>query len=187
MNLFRKHIIRHIAGLSLLLAIGMHIAIPYSSKAQKTAFVQWLDKNVVPNDSDSESLVRNHIRRLPDDTGSFDLFLIKASRLVASNHQNFKFPDSPSDGEPIYLGQWLVAQWNSHQQSTSSGDAVLPAAPPIALKWASVTDNFHSSAVNRILSAVINRDVRISAADLHFVPSRHLYTFLTGSISINAP
>jgi len=49
----------------------VHLIVPFSSSAQKIAFTQWLDQNVVVTGNESEVKLRNSIRELPEQSGDY--------------------------------------------------------------------------------------------------------------------
>jgi hypothetical protein len=174
-------------AISIVLVVGMaaHLAIPYSSKAQKTAFAQWLDRNVVDNGEERESTIRSHIRSLPSQHESFPVLLEKASLLVVNHINDFNLPLNQGTSDTGIVGVWLIGKWSQHQDESGSMDALLPETLKPALKWL-MHNNLFNGVLNpayRLLSQPVYTD-RLN--DVLFIIQNQPIPFLSG-ISINAP
>lgn len=182
MKLFRIHILKWIVSLMLTLGLAVHLAIPYSSKAQKTAFAQWLDRNVVENGEESEITIRSHIKQLPFKSENFPLFLQEASLLVANHKNDFNIPIGNTQEKDI--SKWLVKQWTQHESQTTKSDALLPETIKSSLKWL-----LQHQPVSGLFFATEQEFVPLlkeSIKNLIFVTQSEPIPFLSG-ISINAP
>lgn len=161
-----------------------HITIPYSSKAQKNAFTQWLDRNVVENGEASESTIRAHIRQLPAQNENFPLLLKQASLLVVTHKNDFKLPINKTSDDAGVISMWLFDKWSEHQDEAGSMDALLPETLKPGLKLAlqnnPLTGFLGLSATHLLptLPEVLNNTLLV-------IQNRPL-PFLSG-ISINAP
>jgi hypothetical protein len=185
MQIFRTHIMKW--AVSLLLTLGMvaHLAIPYSSEAQKNAFAQWLDRNLVENDNERESTIRSDIRQLPSQHESFPLLLEQASMLVVNHSSNFKLPVEQKNGDFGAVGIWLIEKWTQHQEEAGSMDALLPDTLKSSLKWllqnnslTATAGTFSTNPLHAVFSESLN--------EVLYVAQRLPIPFLSG-VSINAP
>lgn len=161
-----------------------HISIPYSSNAQKNAFTQWLDRNVVENGEASESTIRAHIRQLPAQNENFPLLLKQASLLVVTHKNDFKLPINKTSDDAGVISLWLFDKWSEHKDDAGSMDALLPEILKPGLKLAlqnnPLTGFIGLSATHLLptLPEVLNNALLV-------IQNRPL-PFLSG-ISINAP
>lgn len=185
MQIFRNHIIKW--SISLLLTFGMaaHLSVSYSSKAQKTAFAQWLDRNVVENGKKSESDIRSHIRKLPVKHESFTLLLEQATLLVVNHINDFNLPLKKNKNDTGAVGVWLIEKWSQYQDEAGNMDALVPETLKPGLKWL-VHNNTHSQSI--LASSVLfpKPDFSNSLNEILYVIQSLPIPFLSG-ISINAP
>ncbi|MEX0646445.1 MAG: hypothetical protein WEA56_08225 [Balneolaceae bacterium] len=119
-----SHIFQKTIVTVLLAGFIAHLALPFSSKAQKTAFTQWLDHNVVSTGDDNEIRLRNSIRQLPEQTSDFSVLLEKASELIANNKDEFRIQPFAPAGDQNEVTSWLVGQWNVFQHQKAENNAV---------------------------------------------------------------
>jgi len=184
MQYFRKHIIKWLVSFVLTLGMAAHIAIPYSSKAQKNAFAQWLDRNVVENGEESETTIRAHIKKLPAQNENFPLLLEQASMLVVTNKNDFKLPINKASDDTGTISLWLFEKWSQHQDEAGSKDALLPETIKPSLKWA-LQNNSLTSFLN-LSAAHLLPAIPESLDNILLVIQNRPLPFLSG-ISINAP
>jgi hypothetical protein len=183
MNFLRYKIIQRLAFSLLGLGMVAHFAIPLSSQAQKTSFINWLSQNVV-SETTAQSDVRVSIRQLPYQTEDFSLLLAEASQLVANNHNEFRIPKQRKAEVPASnLGQWLIDQWSAHNQHNKP-NAVLPDVVQPYPKWTVQLDHF--SALQNNSKLLFSSDFKVQSEILKVVFNRFLTPLLSG-VSINAP
>lgn len=139
MNTGISHIFRKAVITVLLTGFIAHLALPFSSKAQKTAFTQWLDHNVVSTGDDNEIRLRKTIRKLPEQTSDFSILLEKASELVANNKEEFRIRPFVPGNQQNKVTTWLVGQWNVFQHQKAENNAVLQDLVKILPKWVSLS------------------------------------------------
>jgi hypothetical protein len=184
-----KNRFTHIVRLSIVsvLLTGMlaHLFMPLSSQAQKAAFAQWLNQNVVSTGGDAENELRDAIRKLPEQTNDFWVLVEQASQLVASHKDEFRIRAHKPITETDQVTSWLVGQWNVFQHQQHGSDAILPETPAPMQKWIS-SNSFPktvTSSAERILS------YPVTAAQYISLPSaiRSMLSPLVSGISINAP
>jgi hypothetical protein len=185
MQLFRKHIIKWAVSFVLVIGMAAHLAIPYSSKAQKTAFAQWLDRNVVENGEERESAIRSHIRQLPAQHESFPVLLEKASLLVVNHINDFNLPLKQKTGDAGTVGVWLIGKWSQHQNESGSMDALIPESLKPALKWL-LHNNPFSGIVSSASKLLPQPSIAEKLNDVLYIIQNQPIPFLSG-ISINAP
>lgn len=179
-----SHIIR-ISIVSFLMAgILAHLIIPFTSHAQKTAFSQWLNQNVVASGEESENELRDAIRRLTEQTADFRVLVQEASQLVASHKEDFRLNSAVPATTNDQVTSWLVGQWNVFQHQQTGTDAILPDGSMPLHKWLN-TNPF--SKTFRAAAQIYTDSVR--KADSHFFYSvaSNLIIPLASGISINAP
>lgn len=137
-----SHIFQKAVVSVLLTGFMAHLALPFSGKAQKAAFTQWLDHNVVSTGDENEVQLRNTIRQLHEQASDFSVLLEKASELVANNKEEFRItPFAPADSQKE-TGTWLVDQWNVFQHQKAENNAVLQDLVKHLPKWFSL-NGFH--------------------------------------------
>jgi hypothetical protein len=185
MQLFRKHIIRWVVSFVLVAGMAAHLAIPYSSKAQKAAFAQWLDRNVVANGDEHESDIRTHIRKLPSEHESFPVFIEKASLLVVNHINDFNLPLEQKAGDTGTVGVWLIGKWSQYQDESGSMDALLPETLKPALKWL-LHNNPFIGALSQASKLIPQPAIAEKLSNVLFITQNQPIPFLSG-ISINAP
>lgn len=135
MNKSISHIFRKAVITVLLAGFIAHLALSFSSKAQKTAFTQWLDHNVVSTGDDNEIRLRQTIRKLPEQTSDFSILLEKASELIANNKEEFRIRPFIPENHQTGTTSWLVGQWNVFQHQKTENSAVLQDFVNILPKW----------------------------------------------------
>lgn len=183
MNFLRYKIIQRLAFSLLGLGMIAHFAIPLSTQAQKTSFVNWLSQNVITA-ATTQSDVRDSIRQLPYQTENFSLLLAEASQLVANNQTDFRIPKQRKAEVPASnLGQWLIDQWSAHNQHNKP-NAVLPDVVQPYPKWTVQLVLF--SALQNNSKPFFSIDFKVQKETLQVIFSRFLTPLLSG-ISINAP
>jgi len=180
-----SHILQRIIIGALLIGLTTHLLIPFFGNAQKTAFTQWLDTNIVATGDETEIKLRSTIRNLPDNTDDFWMLLQEASEIISNHKDEFRIsPFSKPDNDNQVSG-WLIDQWSIFKHQKAGTNAVLPDAMAQFQKWISQTNDSAASALSNqqkslrtyftshilSLSDVINRN----------------FTPLIDGISINAP
>jgi hypothetical protein len=164
-----------------------HMMLPFSSQAQKTAFTQWLDHNVVASGNENEVKLRNSIRELPEQSGNFWILVQHASELVANHKDDFRIGFSFSDNEkqPQRVSTWLIGQWNVFQNQQTGQNAILPEITQPFQKW--ISGNTHlSAALHRTAGPLFDLRKFVAVPVLDTVPGKSLLPLISG-ISINAP
>jgi hypothetical protein len=184
MQYFRTHIIKWLVSFLLTVGMAVHIAIPYSSEAQKNAFDQWLDRNVVENGEESESTIRAHIKKLPAQTENFPLLLEQASMLVVNHKNDFKLPLRKESKDAGSISLWLFGKWTQSQNETGSMDALLPETLKPGLKW--TLQNNPLATYPGSSGAIQLPEFSEILNDILLVIQNKPVPFLSG-ISINAP
>lgn len=103
------------------------LVLPFSSQAQKTAFTQWLDNNVVSSGDENEIRLRNSIRELPSRSPDFERLLLQASELISQNREDFLllFSGINENEQESTPASWLISQWNAFQNQQSATHAVV--------------------------------------------------------------
>jgi hypothetical protein len=185
MNSRFSHIVR-LSVISVLLA-GMlaHLIVPLSSQAQKAAFAQWLNQNVVATGDETENKLRDAIRKLPEQTSDFWVLVEQASQLVASHKDEFHLQANRPITESDQVTSWLVGQWNVFQHQQNGSDAILPETPVPVQKW--MTSNSFPKSVAASAERILSHPVTVS--QFISLPSaiRSMLSPLVSGISINAP
>ncbi len=181
-----SHIFRSLTISVVMAGFMAHLIMPFSSHAQKTAFTQWLDHNVVASGNENEIKLRNSIRELPEQSGDFWILVQQASELVANHKEDFRIHFSLSDGfEHHHITSWLIGQWNVFQNHQTGNNAILPEIHQPVFKW--ISSNGFSSAIQ---PRVAKADMFIQSFSLFQIPSipRAISLIpLESGISINAP
>ncbi len=184
MQLFRNGHIRWGVGFALLLGLAAYISLPYSTKAQKAAFAEWLDRNVEESGEQSESTIRIQIKQLPSQNDTFSLLLKEASDLVLNFQHDFKLPIGNQEKRSDSIGLWLMELWSKDQQNTERMDLILPEKLKNGLKWVSSQTSWNSVVLPE--SSILRIVVSDTVERLLFVLQDQPIPFLSG-ISINAP
>lgn len=138
MNTAISHTIRAIAIYLLMAGFMVHLIVPFSSSAQKIAFTQWLDHNVVSTGNESELKLRDTIRQLPEQSGDLWVLIQQASELIKNNRDDFRIHftfDESDQEEQQRVSSWLVSQWSVFQNHQDANNAVLPEIPHTIYKW----------------------------------------------------
>ena len=164
----------------------VHLLIPFSSSAQKSAFTKWLDHNVVTTGNDHEVKVRSLIRDLQNEAGDFNHLLQQASELVTTHRDHFRIHFSfDLNDEHQKVSSWLVGQWNVFQNHQNGTNAILPEVHQTIHKW--ISPNSYSS-------TFLNNSERqqkqvYSVIDVQQISDKIslLLRPLASGISINAP
>lgn len=180
-----SHIFR-ITIIGILLAgFAAHLSLPFFGDAQKNAFTQWLNHNVVDTENESESELRERIRKLPENASDFWMLVQNASDLISEHEEDFRISPFTASQDDSNISTWLIGQWSSFKHHQSSTNAVLPELVQPIQKWitqygsgtfyAVIKSNF--SFDTPLLQALINN---ADVADTIFRP-------LVSGISINAP
>lgn len=163
-----------------------HLIMPFSSHAQKTAFTQWLDHNVVASGNENEIKLRNSIRELPEKSGDFWILVQQASQLVADHKDDFRINFSFSDSdEHQQVTTWLIGQWNVFQNHQTGTNAILPEIHQPFNKWIS-PNAFGSTTLSIPAKEQFNRYVVKNEFLFEFIPVLAIIPLESG-ISINAP
>ncbi len=186
MKIYRSHIFRTMTIYMLMAGFMVHLLMPFSSSAQKSAFTKWLDHNVVNTGNDHEVKVRSLIRDLHDQSGDFNHLLQQASELVSNHRDHFRIHFSfDANGDQQNVSSWLVGQWNVFQNHQNGSNAILPELYQPIHKWIS-PNSFNSTYLNRVLKPLTHTldsiyiDQVIDKVFYHLTP-------LVSGISINAP
>jgi hypothetical protein len=188
MNSVISHTIRAVTIYLLMAGFMVHLIVPFSSSAQKVAFTQWLDHNVVSTGNESELKLRDSIRQLPEQSGDLWVLIQQASELIKNNRDDFRihfaFDDNEHE-EQQRVSSWLVSQWSVFQNHQDASNAVLPEIPHTIYKWLTLNSQnsgFFTQATPRLFD--------LSQAD--FVNGASVWiqkaiSPLKSGISINAP
>ena len=136
-----SHIFRSLIVMLVMSGLAAHLAAPFSSHAQKTAFTRWLGNNISESGSEKEIHLRKSIQKLPDQSEDFWVLVQQASRLIADNSDTFELPiDKPvenSDSEnETHLTNWLLNQWERYQHQSSGFNFLLPDSQKVSIKLA---------------------------------------------------
>ncbi len=181
-----SHIFRSLTISVVMAGFMAHLIMPFSSHAQKTAFTQWLDHNVVASGNENEIKLRNTIRELPEQSGDFWILVQQASELVANHKEDFRIHFSFSDGfEHHHMTSWLIGQWNVFQNHQTGTNAILPEIHQPVYKW--ISSNGFSSALQPCLTKVLSQFQEFSIIQLPIIPRAISLIPLESGISINAP
>ncbi|TVQ03387.1 MAG: hypothetical protein EA359_09550 [Balneolaceae bacterium] len=187
MNTNMSYIFRSIVISVLMAGFLAHLILPFSSQAQKNAFTQWLNHNVVTSGSETEIKLRNTIRELPEQSRDFWSLVQQASELVATHKDGFRihFAFTDDEDQPQRVTTWLIGQWNVYQNHKTATNAIIPEIIQPVYKW--ISANGISSAVLAQNTGDYHRNNSpVSLAKNLFVRSIYLIP-LAGGTSINAP
>ena len=164
-----------------------HLILPFSSQAQKNAFTQWLNQNVVTTGNETEIKIRNSIRELPVQSNDFWSLIQQASELVATHKDGFRihfaFPDHEDQSQRVTT--WLIGQWNVYQNHKTANNAILPEIVQPVFKWISA-NNILQAVTPQNSERFLRQDILNSIRKNLFIRPVHLIP-LAGGISINAP
>ncbi len=179
------HILQRVVIGTLLIGLTAHLLIPFFGNAQKTAFTQWLDQNIVATGDESEIRLRSTIRNLPEKTDDFWMLLQEASEIISNNREDFKISPFTKPEKDDQVSGWLIDQWSQFKHQKSGMNAVIPDALTQLQKWTTQTE--------RSLAAYLNSQKK----NLHTFTTNQIRTFsdlikrsltpLIDGISINAP
>lgn len=164
----------------------VHLLMPFSSSAQKSAFTKWLDHNVVTTGNDHEVKVRSLIRDLQNEAGDFNHLLQQASELVTTHRDHFRihFAFDLND-EHQKVSSWLIGQWNVFQNHQNGTNAILPEIHQIVHKW--ISPNSYSSNTLKYSDSLLNQLFSAEDSRLFSDKITLLLQPLASGISINAP
>lgn len=166
----------------------VHLIVPFSSSAQKIAFTQWLDKNVVVTGNESEAKLRNSIRELPEQSGDLWILIQQASELIKNNKDDFRIHfafDESEHEEQQRVSSWLVSQWSVFQDHSDTNNAVLPEINPAINKW--LTLNSQSNGVFTLSAPKMFDLSQVDFGNRASVWIQNAISPLKSGISINAP
>lgn len=179
----------HIFNLAVIstLVAGMlsHLLFPLFGDAQKTAFTQWLDQNVIASGGETELQLRSAIRELPKNTADFQSLVQEASQLVASHKEDFRISPFASEEEHNNVSSWLIGQWSVFKHQQNGVNALLPEIIKPIQKWISETGNPLSFAASAA-EANLQQD-RFPLQKIAPVLFNRVLPPLVSGISINAP
>lgn len=179
------HIYKQCLVSVLLAGFMAHLVIPFSGKAQKTAFTQWLNHNVVATGGEHETQLRDTINKLPLEAADFDGLVKKASELIANHKDKFRIHPISAEQYPNNVSSWLVSQWNVFQHHQTGDNAIQNDPPNFLQKWSNQQNSdsgFFSTLLNDSPTAFY------SLNDLHqLLTGFHSLIPLVSGISINAP
>lgn len=182
-----SHTIRTATIYLLMAGFMVHLIVPFSSSAQKIAFTQWLDQNVVVTGNESEVKLRNSIRELPEQSGDLWILIQQASELIKNNKEDFRihFAFDDSEQQEQRVSSWLVSQWSVFQNHSDANNAVLPEVNPAINKWLTL-----NSQNNGFFTSSIPKMFDLFQADFGNRASvwiQNTISPLKSGISINAP
>lgn len=186
MILYRSHIFKTLTIYLLMAGFMVHMVMPFSSSAQKSAFTKWLDHNVVTTGNEHEVKVRSLIRELQDEAGDFNHLLQQASELVSNHKDYFKIHFSfDANEEHQKVSSWLIGQWNVFQNHQNGHKAILPEIHQSIHKWIS-PNSYNTTTLNRETKPA---DRLLSGIDVYNFSDKiiHILNPLVSGISINAP
>ena len=166
----------------------VHLIVPFSSSAQKIAFTQWLDHNVVSTGNESELKLRDSIRQLHEQSGDLWILIQQASELIKNNRDDFRIHysfDESEQEEQQRVSSWLVSQWSVFQNHQDASNAVLPEIPHTIHKWLTLNSQNSGFFIQTApkLFDLTQADFGISAS----VWIQNAISPLKSGISINAP
>lgn len=179
------HIYKQFLVSVLLAGFMAHLVMPISGKAQKTAFTQWLNQNVVATGDTHEAQLRDTINKLPREATDFDGLVQKASELIATHKNEFRIHPVSAEQYPDKVTSWLVSQWTVFQYQQTGDNAVQSEPLKVLQKWTSQQNpgSDLSATLSNIRPAKfysLNDIRRILPAFYSLIP-------LVSGISINAP
>lgn len=188
MNSLLSHTIKAATIYLLMVGFMVHLIVPFSSSAQKIAFTQWLDQNVVVSGNESEAKLRDSIRELPEQSGDLWILIQQASELIKNNKDDFRihfaFDDNEHE-EQQRVSSWLVSQWSVFQNHSDTNNAILPEINPAINKWLTL-----NSQSNGFFTQAVPKMFDLSKADFGNRASvwiQNAISPLKSGISINAP
>jgi hypothetical protein len=187
MNNVISHTIKVITIYLLMAGFMVHLIVPFSSSAQKIAFTQWLDNNVVSTGNESELKLRDSIRQLPGQSGDLWILIQQASELIKNNRDDFRihFTFDESEQEAQRVSSWLVSQWSVFQNHQVANNAVLPEIPHTIHKW--LTLNSQNSGIFNIFTPKLFDLSQVGFGNSTSVWIQKAISPLKSGISINAP
>jgi hypothetical protein len=122
MKFFRSHIARMSGFIMLMLGIALHYANPQDSKADHSAFTNWLESHLKTPDEN----VLDRLDELSSQESDLDSVIREASELVTTYRDDFELPASQEDASEEENYQVLLTEWKNYQTSGSGmGKAVL--------------------------------------------------------------
>lgn len=186
MKTYRSHIFKTLTIYLLMAGFMVHMLMPFSSSAQKSAFTKWLDHNVETTGNEHEVKVRTLIRELQDQTGDFNHLLQQASELVSNHKDHFKIHFSfDANGEHQKVSSWLIGQWNVFQNHQNGHNAFLPEIHQPIHKWIS-PNSYNLTTLSRGANPA---DHFLFGIELFYFSDKifHFLNPLVSGISINAP
>lgn len=179
----------HILNLAVIgtLIAGMlsHLLFPLFGDAQKTAFTQWLDQNVIATGGETELKLRSAIRELPKNTADFQSLVQEASQLIATHKEDFRIAPFASEEEHKNVSSWLIGQWSVFKLQQNGVNAILPEVVKPIQKWISESD-FNLSSTAPANTATLQRSEYFIEIITPVFLNRALSPLVSG-ISINAP
>lgn len=188
MNSLISHTIRTATIYLLMAGFMVHLIVPFSSSAQKIAFTQWLDQNVVVTGNESEAILRNSIRELPEQSGDLWILIQQASELIKNNKDDFRIHftfDGSENREQQWFSSWLVSQWSVFQNHSDANNAVLPEFNPSINKWLtlnSLSNGFFTQSVPKLFDLI-----QTEIGNRAFIWIQNAISPLKSGICINAP
>ncbi len=187
MKMYSSHIIKSVVISFLMAGLLAHLILPFSSQAQKNAFTQWLNHNVVTSGSETEIKLRNTIRELPEQSQDFWSLVQQASELIAANKDGFRIHLAFNDDDKQHqkVTTWLIGQWNVYHTHKTANNAILPEIIQPVFKWitantipAAVLPQNNNDYYRQYLFVSQNKNLFIRP--FYLIP-------LAGGTSINAP
>jgi len=179
-NIFQRFVVS-----VLLVGLTAHLLVPFFGNAQKTAFTQWLDYNVVASGDESELELRSTIRNLPENTDNFWMLVQEASELISNHKDEFRISPFAASEQNDHVTSWLIDQWSLFKHHKTGSNAILPEILNPLQKWISqstlTTEQFFTD----------QRTVLQQFSEIGFLYSSDLIdrslSPLVNGISINAP
>ncbi|CAN5268523.1 hypothetical protein BH23BAC3_BH23BAC3_01490 [soil metagenome] len=169
----------------LFIGFSAHLAIPFLGDAKKTAFTQWLNHKVIATGNDSETELRDRIKKLPKEASNFWMLVQDASKLIADYEEDFQIGPFSTTKENERVSNWLISQWSTFNSHTNSTNAVLPETVKPIQKWLSQSN---ADNLSELISSNSRLFPQIKIHSLHLQPGvGHLLPPLISGISINAP
>ena len=180
-----NHIFNLAVICTLVAGLLSHLLFPLFGDAQKTAFTQWLDQNVIATGGETEIKLRNTIRELPKNTADFQSLVQEASQLIASHKEDFRIAPFTSEEEHNNNSSWLIGQWSVFKHQQNGVNALLPEIVKPVQKWISESGNNLLSAAPAVKVNLQRTEFFIEKITLVYL-NRILPPLVSG-ISINAP
>ncbi|MEX0663035.1 MAG: hypothetical protein WD381_03895 [Balneolaceae bacterium] len=178
------HILQRVVIGTLLIGLTAHLLIPFFGNAQKTAFTQWLDQNIVAS-GDEEVRLRSAIRNLPEQTDDFWMLLQEASEIISNNKEDFKIAPFSKPDKDDQVSGWLIDQWSLFKYQKSGMNAVLPDALTQFQKWTTQTEGSLSAVFNNQQKNIQSYFKSTNQSFFGLIKQRIIP--LIDGISINAP